>query len=736
MSEIDQSGGENFVDVALDIPVRQLYTYRCSNMAPRPGCRVRVPMGRRQMTGVVVATRVRAPAGISVRDVVELLDQKPLFSKELVHLVEWCGRYYHQPLGEFWSTALPAVLRRGLPVEHGLEEVVYRLPELPDDWESVLQRAPVQARIVRLLIDREAILPRTDIVAQIPGCQAALKALLSKGLLVRETRILSPGRWQPEPPEKVLTGDQQAVLDRLLESSDGFSCSVLEGVTGSGKTEVYFGLIDRCLASNRQALVLLPEIALTDQLLNRFEQRFGSRVVQVHSGMSDATRHRRWWEIHSGRVEVVLATRSGVFQSFKNLGLIVVDEEHDASFKQQEGVRYHARSVAIKRAQLQKIPVVLGSATPSLETCYNIDRGVYRHLELAQRAGQGVLPEVSIVDLNRSRPEHGLSPVSTQALREVLASGRQSLVFINRRGYAPVLYCADCQWSASCRRCDARMTLHRPGHRLQCHHCGAQRGMPDRCDNCGSGNLVELGEGTQRIEQTLGELFPDARIQRFDRDELSTESRLQAAMHAVHRGEVDILVGTQLLSKGHDFSRVDLVLVINADQGLHSIDFRAPELLVQQLIQVAGRAGRADARGRVLIQTWLPRHPALAAVAGHDYRQFVRQELQLREQSGFPPYSHIALWRVRASRADEPLSLLEQFAELGRAIQPEQTRCFDPVTSPMFKRGGQYHAQLLCSASQRSTLHQWLDQWIRQVEAVPRLARSRWSIDVDPLSLF
>lgn len=724
------------IDVALDVPMRRAFSYGFTGVAPEPGVRVKVPFGGRKLIGIVVASRDKLPGNIKLKAIEQVLDERPLFSPTLMQLIAWTASYYHQPLGEVWRTALPVVLRKGLTETHGLIELVYSLKARPKDWREQLKRAPLQKRIVEAFIGQEAELTRAALLEAVPGSHGAIKALLKKEYLSSVQRIAPVTRSPASKPPNSLTPGQTDALVALTGGTTGFQCHVLEGVTGSGKTEVYFSLIDECLARGKQALVLLPEIALTDQLFARFTERFGSRVVQVHSGMNDASRYRHWWEIHAGKSDVVLATRSGVFIDFKALGLIIVDEEHDLSYKQQDGVRYHARALAIKRAQLHDIPIVLGSATPALETYYNVKTGRFPLVQLPERIGCSELPGVELLNLNHAKPESGLSSPAIQALSETLKQHQQALVFINRRGYAPVLFCPSCQWTAQCKRCDAQLTLHQKGNALLCHHCGARRGIPHSCDACGEQDLIKLGEGTQKIEEQLISLFPQAKIQRFDRDELNNAKKLQRAMDEVHAHEIDILVGTQLLTKGHDFSRVNLVLVINADQGLHSIDFRASEQLVQQLIQVAGRAGRSAQKGRVLIQTYLPQHPSLLAVRGHQYVEFVDKELEQRRLAQFPPYAHMALWRARGRQVDLLMHFLEFVARSGHELQPANTFCYDPVKSPMFKRGGQYHAQLLVSAKHRSTLHRWLGGWIEQVERDKQARKVKWSIDVDPVSLY
>lgn len=716
--------------------MRQSFTYRFEGKVPEKGVRVSVPFGRRTLLGVVIGRGSPPPENIKLKTIEAILDQQAIFSSSLIALIEWTARYYHHPLGEVWRSAMPVVLRKGLDRDHGMLEEVYSVHHLPVDWEIQLKRARVQTKLIRGLIENHNSLSKRALYDAMPNARGALQTLLNKQWLIKEQKLPVFDHAPPEGKPNSLTEEQSEALTLLSTDMDTFQCRVLEGVTGSGKTEVYFALIDKCIEAGRQSLVMVPEIALTDQLLRRFIARFGGRVVHVHSAMNDSQRHHNWWQLANGTADIVLCTRSGVFLEFKDLGLIIVDEEHDGSFKQHEGLRYHARSVAIKRAQLQSIPIILGSATPALETFYNVNQGRYPGARLNSRIGKRQLPNVEMIDLNHSPPEAGLSHRAIEAVQHTLDNKQQALVFINRRGYAPVLYCPSCQWTAQCKRCDAQLTTHSGQRSLQCHHCGARQALPLVCDECGQPGLIELGEGTQKIEERLSVCFPEANIQRFDRDNLNSARKLKQAMKRVHSGEIDILVGTQLLAKGHDFSGVNLVLVVNADQGLHSIDFRAPEQLVQQLIQVAGRAGRGEQKGRVLIQSFFPEHPYLQAVKKHDYRLFVKQELAQRALAGFPPYSYMALWRARSPDAELVMTFLQTVAALGKQGQPAATFCFDPVQSPMFRRGGQYHAQLLISAEKRSNLHRWLAVWIDKVTQSKNSKRLHWSIDIDPVSLF
>jgi primosomal protein N' (replication factor Y) len=481
--------------------------------------------------------------------------------------------------------------------------------------------------------------------------------------------------------------------------------------------------------------VLVPEIGLTPQLVSRFRARFPVPIAVLHSGLTDQERLCAWLAAREGHAPIVLGTRSAVFAPFRRLGVIVVDEEHDASYKQQEGFRYSARDLTVARAARERIPVVLGSATPALETLKNARDGAYALIELPDRAGAAALPVVRLLDMRRLKPADGLSAPLREALAQRLARAEQSLLFLNRRGFAPVWMCHDCGWVAACRRCDARLVLHEGSRQLRCHHCGAEEPLAPRCPSCSGNALRPLGEGTERVESALQRLFPEARIERIDRDSTRRKGTLEEKLARAERGEADILVGTQMLAKGHDFPNVTLVGVVNADQGLYSADFRAPERLIQQILQVAGRAGRADKPGEVLIQTWHPQHPLFAALQHHNFHEFADFALAERQAAALPPYSHLALLRAESTRSGEAL----RFLQAARACAPpgaQGLQLFDPVASPMERRAGRHRAQLLIQAGQRRPLHAFLRDWLPEVGALPLAKRVRWSLDVDPIDLF
>jgi primosomal protein N' (replication factor Y) len=537
---------------------------------------------------------------------------------------------------------------------------------------------------------------------------------------------------QPARPSLDATQEQLAAIETVRQGFGRFHPVLLQGVTGSGKTEVYLRLVAETIATGSQALLLVPEIGLTPQFEDRVRARFpGMAVTAAHSHLPQGERARAWLAAQSGAARVVLGTRLAALMPFLHLGLIIVDEEHDPSYKQQEGLRYSARDVAVLRAQRLGIPVVLGSATPSLESLANAREGRYALARLDSRAASGaMLPGIRTIDTRADRPVEGLTHGLVAAIESRLARGEQSLVFVNRRGFAPVLFCRSCSWHSACARCSANLVLHRREAELRCHHCGRRERIPLACPNCGGSDLAPVGEGTQRIEETLGQALPGARIARIDRDSTSKKGALARVLEQVRVGEIDVLVGTQMLAKGHDYPALTLVGVIGADNALFSADFRAAERLHAQLVQVAGRAGRAERPGEVLIQTHFPHHPLYAAVARHDYDRFADAALEERRAAGFPPYAHLALLRAESKNAGEALGFLAIAARLARA-QGTSVDVFDPVPATLERKAGFERAQLLVRSSSRAVLHAFLRKWHEALEARAE-RRVRWSLDVDP----
>ena len=713
------------LQVALDTPLHRLFDYRVPDglATVPPGSLIEVPFGRTHQVGVALGQPADSPVGADrLRDVIRVLDDRPALSPDILRLAQFCADYYHYPLGAILLATLPPRLRNATPF-------VADTPWLALTEAGREAAPPARAKAQRALLEALRVAPqmRDTLRAQKQGRHAT--ALVAAGWAAW-TRIPPHAADTPRTADSPLaTTEQQAALESLMPTLGQFGVHLIHGVTGSGKTELYLRLIDAVLAHGKQALVLIPEIALTPQLEQHFRRRFpGRRFATLHSGLAEKDRAENWLAAPDG--DVLLGTRLSVFAPLPRLGLIVVDEEHDASFKQQDGLRYSARDVAIARGKQANVPVVLGSATPSLESYAQALNGRYQLIELKQRAiSQAQLPDIELVDLKHIPLDNGLTRPALQALSETLARGEQSLVFLNRRGYAPALYCPSCAWVSPCPRCSARLVLHRTSHRLKCHHCGFDTRNPPECPSCGNPDLKALGQGTQRLEETLAAFLPAARIRRIDRDTMRPRAWAELG-EAVHGGEIDILVGTQMLAKGHDFPNMTLALILDTDGALYSPDFRATERLFAQLMQVAGRAGRADKPGRVLIQTAFPDHPLFRYLQRHDYAGYARELLAERKQLDLPPFTRQVLLRAEATTMDAALAFLKRAAAL--APDNAEVSVFGATPAPMARVANLERAQLLIQSAQRQALQAFVREWRPQLDTIkPRIAR--WSLDVDPL---
>jgi primosomal protein N' (replication factor Y) (superfamily II helicase) len=560
--------------------------------------------------------------------------------------------------------------------------------------------------------------------------------------LLRQGRSIEY-RHQPEEYEAlpevaaILTDAQAQAVSQILAKSNGFQSFLLFGVTGSGKTEVYLQVISEILKQDKQALVLVPEIGLTPQTVARFQKRFPVPISVLHSGLTDKERHDAWLQAKNGDAKIVIGTRSVIFTPLKKPGIIILDEEHDLSFKQQDGFRYSARDLAIMRAQLEKIPVVLGSATPSLESFHNVALNRYQLLTLPERAGSAVHPTFHVVDLRKQAIHHGFSIALIERIKSHLKNNGQVLVFLNRRGFAPTLICHDCGWIALCKRCDANMIVHRDPLHLQCHQCGASRNLDKSCGDCGKHQLFPLGAGTERVEETLLECFPKVPIIRVDRDTTRKKGALEIKLAEIHEGEPCIMVGTQMLAKGHHFPNVTLAVILNVDSGWFSSDFRGAERTAQLILQVAGRAGRVEKPGEVILQTYHPGHPLLQNLLKQDYQAFANAALQERQQAGLPPYQSLALIRSEALSVDSAMEFLREVKSVLQQVNVgKTTQVFGPIPAPMQKRAGKHRAQLLLQSAQRKNLKYTLDGLLHHYAELKRKQRVRWSIDVDPQDMF
>ena len=739
--------------VALPVPLPRLFDYLpptgCDAGSVAVGQRLRVPFGAREVCGIVIG-HGHAEPGVELRQALALPDPAPLLQGELLASLQWLAGYLHAPLGEVLATALPAALRRGEPAA---DTTAYGWV-LTEAGRTALpaMRAGKPKTLAMLL---ESLRDEDGLDDAAPGWRTALRSLRERGLVERVEIEQKRGQShfsveEHEPPRHhdrkhdsdpvsahfPLNDEQRAAAD-AIRAADGFAAFLLDGVTGSGKTEVYLDAIADCLARGEQALVLVPEIGLTPQALARFRTRLGVPVHALHSGLNDNARARVWLAAARGQARVIVGTRSAVFVPLPEAGIVIVDEEHDGSYKQFDGIRYHARDVAIVRARALGVPVVLGSATPSLESLHNAQAGRYAHLRLRHRAGNARPPHVQVLDV-RKRPLHaGLGEDALTAIRRALEAGGQVLVFRNRRGYAPVLLCHDCGWSAHCPRCSTPdkptpMTVHAHGRRLQCHHCGHRKPSPLACPDCASLGLQPQGNGTERIEAELQARFADVPVLRIDRGSTGHRDALQ--QHFDDLGSrPGILVGTQMLAKGHDLPDLTLVVVVGIDEGLFSADFRSSEKLAQLLVQVAGRAGRADKAGTVLLQTHHPEHPLLQILVHGGYHAFADGELALRQAAGFPPFAHLALLRAEAKHADPPMQFLQRAKD---ALRDAVVGVAGPLPAPMPRRAGYQRAQLILSAAQRRDLHGALDAMLPVLYAAPDARKLRWSLDVDPVELY
>lgn len=724
--------------VAVPSPLPQLFDYRLPpGCQPAPGVRVRVPFGRTARVGIVVSCGTESDVdGRKLKTVQTILDHAPVFGAELLDFALWASRYYHHPPGEVLAASLPVLLRQGAPAEPD-HDIALRITPAGSAVEltALARRAPRQAELL-------ARLPQTgeEITAEalqsIDGWRATARTLADKGWLTIDSRP-SYGFVEtvPTSERKPALNDHQAAACAAVREHTGFGCFLLDGVTGSGKTEVYLELVADAVAAGRQALVLIPEIGLTPQLVQRFSQRFDVPIAAFHSGLTDRERLNAWLAARDGTAAIVIGTRSAIFTPLARPGLIVVDEEHDLSFKQQDGFRYNARDLAVVRANRLRVPIVLGSATPSLESLYNVERRGYIHLKLPQRAAAAQMPRAQILDI-RSKPLYGgLSDALLLRMCQHLDDGGQVLVFLNRRGFAPALLCHACAWVASCNRCDTRLTFHLREGRLRCHHCGHERPLPKVCPSCRSDELCAVGQGTERLERELTDRFPDIGIVRIDRDSTRRKGAMARLLDSAHRGEGRILIGTQMLAKGHHLPDVSLVAIIDADQGLFGTDFRATERLAQQIIQVAGRAGRAERPGEVVIQTHHPEHPLLHSLLRDGYAALARQLLDERREMALPPYASLALLRAEATAADAPLTFLDDARRRAAELAVPGVELLGPIPAPMERRAGRYRAHLLMQAARRQDLHRLLEQWVSALGAIKSSRRVRWSLDVDPMEM-
>jgi len=726
-----------FISVAVPTPLRSTFQYRPGNFTNiKVGARVLVPFGNRKLFGIVTSIDSQARVDVAkIRPLLDVFHPDANVTKPIVQLCQWAADYYQHPVGEVFASALPGLVRKGWNPRES-EDLLRMSKEGGQVDIDSLNRSPAQKKL--LLAIRGSPLDRSRLT-ELAITSQTIRTLLNKNWVCWEKQETEPGhRFQLDRVKAngiSLTAEQASVIIQINQSATEDSKTFLiQGVTGSGKTEIYLGVIEPLLLAGKQVLVLVPEIGLTPQTVARFRDRFDVPVAVIHSSLSDKERAIGWIDARDGNAGIILGTRSAIFMPMKSPGAIIVDEEHDASYKQHDGFRYSARDLAVLRGQFEKIPVILGSATPSLESLHNIETGKYVHLQLKNRPPGASAETYELIDTRHLELRDGFTRQLRKRIKEHLERGEQVLVFINRRGFAPVMLCNDCSWIAHCRSCDAKLTYHLNLNTLVCHHCGKMNHNIISCQSCSSNNLSAIGLGTQRVEQTLQKMFPDYPVLRIDRDTTRKKGAMEDFVAQINNREPAILVGTQLLAKGHHFPNVTLVAILDTDAGFYSSDFRAMERLGQIILQVGGRSGRADKSGSVLIQTAFATHPLLETLVNAGYAEFANALLAERREMQLPPYTFNALMRAEANDASTAREFLEQIVKRDK---PEQSiELLGPIPALMEKRAGRYRQLLIISSNRRASIHRELTKRIEIAESLPEAKKVRWAIDVDPIDLF
>lgn len=738
-SDVRKSPG--ILKVAVPVPLFGSFDYlipaSLQGQTFTPGSRVEVPFGRRKLIGIVLEQTDHSDIAISkLKPVLRLIDSEAVLDSDILDLLRWAASYYLHPIGEVAQAALPNLLRQGKALAAPVVKSWKTCEGVSVDHLETLNRAVKQKHMLQILLNNPAGLREAYLSDNHPNWRPAMKALVEKKLATCVEQAALPEAKPVTAQAPALNDEQTKAIKAISKDMNQHLIHLLHGVTGSGKTEVYLALSEQVIANGKQVLVLVPEISLTPQLTERFQQRMGCPISVLHSGLNDQQRLGAWYAASTGQARLLIGTRSAIFTPLPDPGLIIIDEEHDGSYKQQEGFRYNARDLALVRSQKNNIPVVLGSATPSLESLHNVNRQRFHMHTLKQRARSQSDTRIQLLDMCSQPIQEGLSDALLEKVEQHLEQGNQVILFLNRRGFSPLLMCHDCGWMTRCKRCDANMTYHRHKQQLHCHHCGAETRSPTTCGDCGSEELLAIGTGTERIEDFLTARFPKVHINRIDRDTTRRKGALEDKLHQAHTGGASILVGTQMLAKGHDFPNVTLVGVLDTDQALYSADFRAAEHLAQLIIQVSGRAGRAEKPGEVLIQTHHPDHPLLQTLLHQGYEKFSESALLERQQAGFPPHKHLVLLRCGAIKKELGRQFMTEARELANTFNNGDVEIFGPWPAPMEKRAGRFRTQTMLQANDRKALHHLLRQWLPQMQQLKSSKSIRWSIDVDPYDTF
>lgn len=734
----------SFIKVALPVPMRTLFDYKVPKAIAlrhelKPGMRVKVPFGKSSRLGVIVTLSNNSDWDANqVKPLTSLKDKRPVITPELMALCEWAARYYHHPIGDVFFHALPVLLRKGESAEFRTENWWLTTEQGKHCDPELLNKAPRQKEFL-IAVQQHPNGLSQHAVSVLDLAPSSGKSLEEKGLLKKEARSFNKAgerhaHQMQVPPS--LNQEQALALEELMDTRHHFNVALLDGITGSGKTEVFLRLIEQKIREGKQTLVMVPEIGLTPQTLKRFEIRFNTDIILMHSNMSDRERLDAWLLAASGHAKVIIGTRSAAFIPAPDLGLIVIDEEHDNSYKQHEGFRYHARDLAIKRAQNLDIPVLLASATPSYESFSNALQKRFAWLKLRNRAGDAFMPKMERVDLRGKSLSHGFSEQALTNMKLCLERKEQVLVFLNRRGYAPTLMCHQCGWIAACDHCDANLTVHKRANKLHCHHCDAQKPLVHTCPECKSEELFTVGEGTEQIETQLHTLFKDTPILRIDRDSTQRKSAMEKLTQKILEHDQAILIGTQMLAKGHHFPNVTLVVIMDADAGLFSSDFRGMERTAQLITQVAGRAGRAKKPGHVLLQTYHPEHAAIECLSNLGYEHFAIDGLAERKSLSLPPFYHQVIIRAESANEQEAMQLLTAMRNDLEPYLIKEVYLVGPYTAIIVRKAGQHRALLSVKSAQRGPLHQVTQMMTQWLEQATKQHKIRFAIDVDPLETY
>ncbi|MDH5433114.1 MAG: primosomal protein N' [Gammaproteobacteria bacterium] len=727
------------VKVAMPLPLRHLFDYQLPlnyPIEPKQGMRVLAPFGKSDRIGIIDSISIvelSDPYLQKVKTITSIIDETSFIPESLIQLYRWLLQYYHGYCGEIWQTMLPTDFLSGQETRIARESVW----KISDAGLNALNENLIRSSAVKqkMALTQLAQMPNglsSQALTAIDISNTTIKALAGKGWVTQEFTTASKQYLVKPESTLELTNEQLTAVEQISKSLDHYQCHLLFGVTASGKTEVYLQLIEQVLNNGRQALFLVPEIGLTPQTVKRFENRFDTEIALLHSGITNKQRFQGWLKAQSGEAKIIIGTRSSIFVPMKNPGIIIIDEEHDLSFRQQQGFRYSARDVALVRGKIEDVPVILGSASPSIETLLNVQRGKVNQLNLKHRAQTTQSLKFRIIDLKQQAMNQGLSVDLVKAIRQHLKERNQVLLFLNRRGYSPVLLCHQCGWSESCSRCDINFTYHHQSHFLNCHHCGSSRRAPTECSNCHSHEMTPVGMGTERLQETVSQLFPQARIARIDRDTTQKKSAMKNYVSAIKSGEVDILIGTQMLAKGHHFPNVTLVALIDMDGALYSADFRATEYAAQLITQVSGRAGRGDKAGEVIIQTHQADHPMLKQIIDQGYHDFANLTINERIETELPPHSYAAMFKAESHQSKDAEQFLMQVKSV---LQQNGNSVFlaGPAPAFYFKKAGKYRYQLFLQSNERKQLHTLLQQSITKIDNLKLAKRVRWRLEIDPV---